>query len=81
MAGDDPGIDERLEWLETIAGALEAGEGGLATAEDLREEANEHLSEGDQQCEVLIRTRLSRIVGSDLKYRIQTITEAFAAFD
>lgn len=44
MAGDDPGIDDRLERLETIAETLEAGEVGLATAKDLREEADEHLT-------------------------------------
>lgn len=44
MAGNDLGIDERLERLEAIAETLEAGEVSLATARDLREEADEHLS-------------------------------------
>lgn len=44
MAGNDLGIDERLERLEAIAETLEAGEVSLATAKDLREEADKHLT-------------------------------------
>lgn len=43
MTDDDPGIDGRIERLEEIAETLETGEVGLATAKDLREEADAHL--------------------------------------
>jgi exonuclease VII small subunit len=41
--GDGQGISERIERLEAIAETLEAGEVGLETAKDLREEADDHL--------------------------------------
>jgi len=37
-------IQQRIDRLEEIAERLEAGEVGLATAKELREEADEHLS-------------------------------------
>jgi exonuclease VII small subunit len=40
----DPGIEERIDRLETIAERLEAGEVDLATAKELREEADDHLA-------------------------------------
>jgi exonuclease VII small subunit len=40
---DGMGISERIERLEAIAETLEAGEVGLETATELREEADDHL--------------------------------------
>lgn len=42
--GDAPGIGERIERLEAVAGTLEEGEVDLETAKELREEADDHLA-------------------------------------
>lgn len=43
MNDAEPDIEGRIERLEEIAETLEDGEVGLATAKELREEADEHL--------------------------------------
>lgn len=43
MNDAEPDIEGRIERLEEIAERLEDGEVGLATAKELREEADEHL--------------------------------------
>ena len=45
MSEDDTDIAERIERLEEIAETLEDGEVDLATAKELREEADTHLEE------------------------------------
>jgi len=45
-------IQERIERLETIAETLEAGNVDLATAKELREEADKHLTTLREQLDV-----------------------------
>ena len=52
MTDDDVDIEARIERLEEIAETLEAGEVGLETARDLREEADTHLESLRDQLDV-----------------------------
>ena len=52
MAEEDLDIEKRIERLEEIAEALEAGAVGLETARELREEADTHLETLRDQLDV-----------------------------
>ena len=52
MAEEDLDIEKRIERLEEIAEALEAGAVGLETARELREEADIHLETLRDQLDV-----------------------------
>jgi exonuclease VII small subunit len=52
MAEENLDIEKRIERLEEIAEALEAGAVGLETARELREEADTHLETLRDQLDV-----------------------------